>query len=53
VLRGGSWNNNASNCRVANRNNNDPTNSNNNNGFRLSNMFNRRSRASTDLRTAA
>lgn len=34
VLRGGSWNNNANNCRVANRNNNNPTNSNNNNGFR-------------------
>jgi hypothetical protein len=38
VLRGGSWNNNASNCRVANRNNNNPSNSNNNNGFRLVNM---------------
>ena len=35
VLRGGSWNNNASNCTVSNRNNNNPTNSNNNNGFRL------------------
>ena len=35
VLRGGSWNNNASNCRVANRNNNSPSNRNNNNGFRL------------------
>ncbi|MDO4570445.1 MAG: hypothetical protein Q4D38_08685 [Planctomycetia bacterium] len=33
--RGGSWNNNAENCRSANRNNNDPTNSNNNVGFRL------------------
>ena len=32
VLRGGSWNNNANNCRVANRNNNDPDNR-NNNGF--------------------
>jgi formylglycine-generating enzyme required for sulfatase activity len=34
VQRGGSWNNNANNCRVANRNNN-PSNSNNNNGFRV------------------
>jgi formylglycine-generating enzyme required for sulfatase activity len=30
----GNWNNNADNCRVANRNNNNPTNSNNNIGFR-------------------
>ncbi|MDR2971002.1 MAG: RNA-directed DNA polymerase [Bacteroidales bacterium] len=35
VLRGGSWNNNAKNCRVSNRNNNTPDNRNNNNGFRL------------------
>lgn len=35
VLRGGSWNNNARNCRVANRNNNSPDNRNNNNGLRL------------------
>jgi formylglycine-generating enzyme required for sulfatase activity len=35
VLRGGSWNNTAANCRVANRNNNDPSNRNNNNGFRV------------------
>jgi len=34
VNRGGSWNNNASNCRTANRNNNNPTNRNNNLGFR-------------------
>jgi len=34
VKRGGSWNNNANNCRVANRNNNTPGNSNNNIGFR-------------------
>lgn len=33
--RGGSWNNNPVNCRVANRNNNDPGNRNNNLGFRL------------------
>ena len=35
VLRGGSWNNNAGNCRTANRNNNEPENRNNNNGFRV------------------
>jgi len=35
VCRGGSWNNNARNCRVANRNNNDPGNRNNNVGFRV------------------
>ncbi|MBI9016733.1 MAG: SUMF1/EgtB/PvdO family nonheme iron enzyme [Phycisphaerae bacterium] len=35
LIRGGSWNNSASNCRVANRNNNDPDNRNNNNGFRV------------------
>lgn len=35
VNRGGSWNNNADNCRVANRNNNSPDNENNNLGFRL------------------
>jgi formylglycine-generating enzyme required for sulfatase activity len=35
VIRGGSWNNSAQNCRVAYRNNNDPTNRNNNVGFRL------------------
>jgi hypothetical protein len=35
VNRGGSWNNDAGNCRVANRNNNSPGNSNNNLGFRL------------------
>jgi hypothetical protein len=35
VNRGGSWNNNANNCRVANRNNNGPDNDNNNLGFRL------------------
>jgi len=36
VKRGGSWNNNAQNCRSANRNNNSPGNRNNNLGFRLS-----------------
>ena len=35
VIRGGSWNNNAQNCRSANRNNNNPDNRNNNIGFRL------------------
>ena len=35
VIRGGNWNNNAENCRVANRNNNTPDNCNNNIGFRL------------------
>jgi hypothetical protein len=35
VNRGGSWNNNARNCRSANRNNNSPDNRNNNLGFRL------------------
>lgn len=35
VIRGGSFNNNAQNCRSANRNNNNPGNRNNNIGFRL------------------
>ncbi|MBQ2852599.1 MAG: SUMF1/EgtB/PvdO family nonheme iron enzyme [Bacteroidales bacterium] len=35
MLRGGSWNNNATNCRVSNRNNNSPGNRNNNLGFRV------------------
>ena len=35
VLRGGSWNNNANNCRSANRNNDKPDNDNNDYGFRL------------------
>jgi retron-type reverse transcriptase len=35
VNRGGSWNNNARNCRSANRDNNDPGNRNNNLGLRL------------------
>ncbi|MFP4349577.1 MAG: SUMF1/EgtB/PvdO family nonheme iron enzyme [Thermodesulfobacteriota bacterium] len=37
VFRGGSWNNNARNCRSANRNNWEPDNRNNNIGFRLAN----------------
>ncbi|MBW2737888.1 MAG: hypothetical protein JRE64_03355 [Deltaproteobacteria bacterium] len=36
MIRGGSWNNDAQNCRSANRNNNSPDNRNNNLGFRLS-----------------
>ena len=35
MLRGGGWNNNARNCRSANRNRNTADNRNNNNGFRL------------------
>ncbi|MBD2336669.1 SUMF1/EgtB/PvdO family nonheme iron enzyme [Calothrix sp. FACHB-156] len=35
MLRGGSWNNNARNCRSANRNNNTRANRNNNVGFRV------------------
>jgi hypothetical protein len=35
VNRGGSWDNDAANCRTANRNTNDPTNRTNDNGFRL------------------
>ncbi|MCE5250404.1 SUMF1/EgtB/PvdO family nonheme iron enzyme [bacterium] len=35
VKRGGSWNNNARNCRSANRNRNNPSNTNNNIGFRV------------------
>ncbi|MFZ4476790.1 MAG: hypothetical protein ACOYPR_16440 [Saprospiraceae bacterium] len=35
MIRGGSWNNNARNCRAANRNYNEATNRNNDLGFRL------------------
>jgi len=42
VLRGGSWNNNAQNCRVSNRNNNTPDNRNNNIGFRLASAHKKR-----------
>ena len=35
MLRGGSWNNDAANSRVANRNHNHPGNRNHNLGFRL------------------
>jgi hypothetical protein len=43
VVRGGSWNNNQDNARAADRNRNNPHNSNNNNGVRLA------SHDSTDL----
>jgi RNA-directed DNA polymerase len=39
VIRGGNWNNNAQNCRSANRNNNNPDNTNNNIGFRSVNSW--------------
>ncbi|MCA9741174.1 MAG: SUMF1/EgtB/PvdO family nonheme iron enzyme [Deferribacteres bacterium] len=35
VIRGGSWNNDAQNCRPANRNGDNPDNRDNNLGFRL------------------
>ncbi len=38
ALRGGSWNNTANNTRAANRNRNEATKRNNNNGFRLASM---------------
>ena len=40
MIRGGSWNNDPQNARVANRNNNGPTNRNHNLGFRLANTGN-------------
>jgi len=39
VIRGGNFNNNAVNCRSAQRNNNTPGNTNNNIGFRLVNPW--------------
>jgi formylglycine-generating enzyme required for sulfatase activity len=36
VIRGGSWGNDADNCRASYRNTNDPANRDNNVGFRLS-----------------
>ncbi|NDD65752.1 MAG: hypothetical protein EBZ36_17520 [Acidobacteria bacterium] len=39
VIRGGSWNNNAVNCRSANRNWNTPGNRNKDLGFRLSSTW--------------
>ena len=41
VKRGGSWNNNARNCRAPNRNNDNPGNRNNNLGFRLASALQR------------
>lgn len=49
VNRGGSWNNNARNCRSANRNRNNPENRNNNLGFRVALAPNRK-RIGTGLR---
>ncbi len=51
VNRGGSWNNNATNCRVANRNNNTPSNRNNNLGFRLAPQLSRECRKQFNGRT--
>lgn len=48
VLRGGSWNNNPENLRSANRNRNNPTNRNNNNGFRVASTLTARVFAFTD-----
>ncbi len=49
VLRGGSWNNNPSNCRSAYRNRNEPENRNNNVGFRLASTPHAGVPGSTDL----
>jgi len=49
VIRGGNFNNNAQNCRSANRNRNNPDNRNNNLGFRPAA---RRPPAGRALRTA-
>ena len=48
VIRGGSWNNDTSNCRSAYRNNATPGNRNGNLGFRLLSTRLRQRRASTD-----
>ena len=45
MLRGGSWNNNPRNVRSANRNDNNPTNTWNNNGFRVVVVFGSPSRS--------
>ena len=50
MKRGGNWNNNAKNCRSANRNNNSPGNRNNNLGLRLSVHGTVRCRMSIDIR---
>ncbi|MBN1592411.1 MAG: SUMF1/EgtB/PvdO family nonheme iron enzyme [Candidatus Coatesbacteria bacterium] len=49
VIRGGSWNNNAQNCRSANRKRNNPRNRNNNNGFRLCSSSHGQTAAFTDV----
>ncbi|MCF1182037.1 SUMF1/EgtB/PvdO family nonheme iron enzyme [Marichromatium gracile] len=41
MIRGGSWNNNARNCRSAYRNRNEPDNRNNNLGFRCARAHDR------------
>ncbi|MCB9473381.1 MAG: SUMF1/EgtB/PvdO family nonheme iron enzyme [Candidatus Delongbacteria bacterium] len=41
VIRGGNWNNSATNLRCANRNNNTPSNTNNNIGVRLCSTLDR------------
>jgi len=48
VIRGGNFNNNAQNCRSANRNNNHPSNRNNNIGFRPANPSSARRARFTD-----
>lgn len=48
VHRGGSWNNDARNCRTANRNNNTPGNRNDTLGFRLLSTRLRQSAGFTD-----
>ena len=50
MLRGGSWNNNRTNLRSANRNRNTPDNRNNNNGFRLASTTASRAVSSTMVR---
>ena len=45
VIRGGSWNNNARNCRSAYRNRNEPDNRNNNLGFRCARAHDRTGRS--------
>ncbi|MBX7168094.1 MAG: hypothetical protein K1X74_17290 [Pirellulales bacterium] len=49
MLRGGSWNNNARNCRSANRNRNMPDNRNNNMGFRVASTAGGASREGPNL----
>jgi hypothetical protein len=51
VVRGGSWNNQPENLRSANRNRNNPTNRNNNNGFRLASTLTGRVLKFTDFKS--